>query len=95
MQFPNSLLQKNRRTHTSDKIKFCHIMYVRVPDIQYSGNYDDHPNLAYIRSTQSTNWSAYSFPSWTRFNDKKQYISNSGLIGFKVKTILTINIKYD
>ena len=92
MQFPNSLLRGIRKIHTSNKIKFCHFMYVRVPDIQYDGNYDDFPNLAYIRSEQSTTWSAYSLPDWTRFNDKKHYISNSGILGLKVKTILEINI---
>jgi hypothetical protein len=48
---------------------------------------DDYPDYTKIKPTQSFNWSAFSIPVWTRFNDRKEYLSDYGIMGYSVNSI--------
>lgn len=51
---------------------------------------EDYPDFNTIKADQSFNWSAYSIPIWTRFNDQKIYYADYGVMAYSVKTILFI-----
>lgn len=87
MEFPKWLNWGDRKVFPKNKILLVHYMYARhKPGSDWKEN-DEYPDFSKIRSTQSFNWSAFSIPIWTRFNDKKEYYQDYGVIGYAVQTI--------
>lgn len=86
MKFPNSLLQKSRRTYPSNLILSFNYMFARCPNIDWQEG-EEFPDFNAIKLDQSFNWSVFSTPSWARFNDNKEYREGYGVIGIKVDTI--------
>ncbi len=91
MEFPKCLLHNDRKTYPPEFILSFNYMFARCPLCDWKEG-EDYPDFARIRSSQSFNWSVFSIPEWTRFNDKKEYKANYGIIGYKVKTIRNTNL---
>lgn len=91
MKFPKYLIHNGRQTYSSNLILSYNFMYARFPLAEWKEG-DAFPDFARIRSAQSFNWSSFSIPEWTRFNDKKEYKSGYGVIGYSVKTIKKTNL---
>ena len=69
-------------------------MYSRhKPNIQWKPE-ADYPEFNQIKADQSFNWSAFSIPIWTRFNDKMEFLKDYGIIGIKVETIYRSSRKF-
>ncbi len=97
MKFPNSLLYKGRRIYPSNFILSFNYMFVRCPHSEWKEG-DDFPDFNQIKLNHSFNWSVFSIPLWAKFNDKKEYRDNYGVIGYKVATIRNthkINPRFD
>jgi hypothetical protein len=87
MNFPKCLNWGGRKIFPEYKIISKHYMYARHKPGSDWKEEDEYPDFSKIRSTQSFNWSAFSIPIWTRFNDRKEYNADYGVIGYSVKTI--------
>jgi hypothetical protein len=98
MRFPNCLKQKGRPVLENKRIRLKNYMYARhKPNIDWIYG-DPYPDFSRIRTQQSFNWSAFSIPVWTRFNDKKEFLSDYGVVGYCVRTItktFEIDSKYE
>ncbi len=94
MKFPKCLEQRNRKVIQEKFILFFNFMFARhKPYSQWLPD-DEYPEFSQIRTDQSFNWSVFSTPIWTRFNNQKQYLRDYGVIGYKVRTIKCTS-KYD
>lgn len=91
MKFPKSLYLKNRQTFPEHKIHVKNRMYARHKLGYDWKNGDEFPIYSKIKVDQSFNWSAYSIPYWTRFNDRKDYLLNYGIMSYSVNTIRNIH----
>ncbi len=87
MKFPVFLLQKNRKKKVSKKIKNWNFLYTRHKPSTDWNEEEGLPDFTKIKIDQSFNWCNFSIPIWTRFTDKKEYLSEYAVAGFKVKTI--------
>lgn len=91
MKFPKPLLQYNKPTFSASKIHHLTNLYARhKPGSQWKEG-DEYPDFDQIRSNQSFNWSAFSLPIWTRFNNRKEYLMDYGVVGYSVYTIKNIH----
>jgi len=91
MKFPKSLLQNNKPTLSESKIHSFTNLYARhKPGTQWKEG-EEYPDFNQIRSNQSFNWSAFSLPIWTRFNDRKEYLMDYGIVGYSVYTVKNIH----
>lgn len=87
MHFPKSLYRKNRKQLSSTRINSINLMYARhKPGVEWKKG-DEYPDFTKIKSDQSFNWNAYSLPSWVRFNDRKEYKADYGVLGYSVSTL--------
>jgi len=86
MRFPGWLRCQNCKPFPEDKIHFKNLMYARHAPNHWEKR-RKFPDVTQIRSDQSFNWSAFSIPVWTRFNNKKEYKENHGVCGYSVYTI--------
>jgi hypothetical protein len=89
MKFPSFFLeQKKRPILEGDIFKDFHFMYARHKPGHDWNIEEGIPDFSKIKlKDQSFNWSIYSIPIWTRFNDKKEYLDNYAVVGFSVDTI--------
>ena len=94
MQFPSCLISKNRKPYPEEKIHYKNYMYARHKPGSDWKEGDELPDLSKIRSQQSFNWSAFSIPVWTRFDDKRKYLPDYGVMGYSVNIIKKAHI-YD
>ncbi|RLD56920.1 MAG: hypothetical protein DRJ05_10530 [Bacteroidetes bacterium] len=91
MKFPKALLTGNRSAKPKHRINSKNYMYARhVPSHDWDMS-EGYPDITKIKADQSFNWSAYSIPIWTRFNDVKKYREDTGIAGYSVKTIKNTN----
>jgi len=89
MKFPRTLIKPNKKAYPDYKIFSFHQMYIRhKPGYGWDEN-EDIPDYSTIEiaNNQSMNWSAWSIPAWTRFDNlktyKKNYEGDSTTDGFK------------
>lgn len=92
MKFPRDLYKNNRRELSTSLILSPHYMYWRCSPTSDWTPDQPFPEFSRIKSDQSFNWSAFSTPDWARYNDKKEYRSNYGVIGCKVDSIKHTNL---
>ncbi|MDA3892586.1 MAG: hypothetical protein PF517_13055 [Salinivirgaceae bacterium] len=91
MRFPNCLSQKNKKVYPETKISLKNRMYARhKPSVDWKDG-EEYPDFSKIRTDQSFNWSAFSIPSWAKFNDNKVYYSDYGVAGYSVDTIRNVH----
>jgi hypothetical protein len=87
MVFPECLLQGTRKKLPENRISNINLMYARhKPGSEWKDG-DEYPDFSKIKSDQSFNWSAYSIPFWVKFNPKREYLSDYGIIGYSVRII--------
>ncbi len=90
MRFPKHLYSNGKENSPLDssKIKFYQYLYMRVHHSHWDDK-DEFPGLNVIKTDQSLNWGAFSIPIWARFDDNKNYKIDNGVIGVKVKAIIS------
>ena len=87
MKYPTALLKRGRCKFNKEKIKPFNYLYTRhKPSSDWNETYG-LPDFTKIKTNQSFNWCTFSIPIWTRFNDKKIYLSDHAVAAFSVKTI--------
>jgi|GEM_PF-1622717 len=94
MKFPKCLEKRNRKNIQEKFLLFFNYMFARHKPYSQWLPEDEYPDFSQIRTNQSFNWSVFSTPIWTRFNNQRQYLKDHGVIGYKVKTIRNTS-KYD
>lgn len=87
MKFPKQLIKKGRNIIPNNKIKSRNLMFARHKPGYDWNNKEGFPDFSKIKVDQSFNWSAYSIPIWARFNDKKEYKADYGIVGYSVGVI--------
>lgn len=91
MQFPRTLNANGRKKLNEKKILSFHYMYARHKAVTDWKEGDEFPDYNKIKVNQSFNWSAFSYPVWARFIPGKKYMSNYGIMRYKVHTIKNIH----
>ncbi|NQU68148.1 MAG: hypothetical protein HQ510_09415 [Candidatus Marinimicrobia bacterium] len=87
MKYPTALLVRGRCQFPKNKIRHFNYMYARQkPSTDWNEN-DGLPDFTRIKTNQSYNWCIFSIPIWTRFDDKKTYLSDYAVTAFSVETI--------
>lgn len=91
MRFPLSLRTNGREALSSDKILRFHYAFARHKPSSDWNAQEELPDFSKIKLDQSFNWSIYSIPLWTRFDDSMNYKSDYAVVGYKVSTIRLTN----
>lgn len=93
MKYPSSLLQENKKKLEPNRIRNWNYLYTRHKPSSDWNEEEGLPDFTKIKIDQSFNWCNFSIPLWTRFNDRKEYLSEYAVAGFQVKTIRFEHIK--
>jgi len=84
-------MKNGREKLSENKILSFHCLYSRHKAYSQWEKDVDYPDFNQIQIDQSFNWSAFSYPVWTRFNPEKEYMPNYGIMSYKVFTIKNLH----